>query len=714
MGFRTVVSRGTLSALLLLSAPAFAGQPRLVIESPRGGEYYVEGQTQQVRVSTRIRKVIVELSRDGGATYKSLGVIDNTVPDVSARGLLSWAVTAPPSKLCVIRARDEAGLFIQQSQHFCIGGVDVSGGAQPPNSVTSVTLADQAVVTAKLADGSVTTPKLADAAVTTVKIADEAVSAEKINSGPASNQFLLAANGFGGASWVPPSSILLSPNFGNQPIVTTSSVTSGSVTTGDLTVTGNVVLPPNSISATALPSNVTLQGNTFNGISQLVKLDNAGKLPALDGSALTNLSSSSLNGQAASYYLNRSNHTGTQTAATISDFDTQVRTSRLDQMAAPTASVALNAQKITGLADPAAVQDAATKNYVDTVGTVLNTAISGKVSKTGDTMTGPLLATGDGVKITSQAGAGDAGTVSKLEVLKSDNSSAFKVTANGDVTATSFLGPLTGNVTGNLTGTASNASQLNSQSAPFYLDRANHTGTQTAATISDFDTQVRTSRLDQMAAPTASVALNAQKITGVADPAFAQEAATKNYVDGVGGAKVSKAGDTMSGTLTAVGDGVKIVAKAGASDADTVSKLEVLKNDNTTAFKVTAGGDTTVGGVMTLQKAGVPAAVALATSGNISTNASLGNVFTIALSGNVTLLPPSNPRAGQRCIWRFRQPAAGGPCTVTIDTGLNGFRFGTDIPSVTLSTAANKVDYMGAIWNDVDLKWDIIAFVQGY
>jgi hypothetical protein len=62
------------------------------------------------------------------------------------------------------------------------------------------------------------------------------------------------------------------------------------------------------------------------------------------------------------------------------------------------------------------------------------------------------------------------------------------------------------------------------------LARANHTGTQTASTISDFNTQVRTSRLDQMAAPTASVALNAQKITGLADPTNAQEAVTLNYI----------------------------------------------------------------------------------------------------------------------------------------------------------------------------------------
>lgn len=38
-----------------------------------------------------------------------------------------------------------------------------------------------------------------------------------------------------------------------------------------------------------LSSNVTQQGNTFNGLNQLVKLDALGKLPAIDGSQLTGL-----------------------------------------------------------------------------------------------------------------------------------------------------------------------------------------------------------------------------------------------------------------------------------------------------------------------------------------------------------------------------------------------------------------------------------------
>jgi hypothetical protein len=43
-----------------------------------------------------------------------------------------------------------------------------------------------------------------------------------------------------------------------------------------------------------------------------------------------------------------------------------VSTTRLDQLAAPTAPVALNGQRLTGVADPAGAQDAATKAYVDT------------------------------------------------------------------------------------------------------------------------------------------------------------------------------------------------------------------------------------------------------------------------------------------------------------------------------------------------------------
>jgi hypothetical protein len=65
------------------------------------------------------------------------------------------------------------------------------------------------------------------------------------------------------------------------------------------------------------------------------------------------------------------------------------------------------------------------------------------------------------------------------------------------------------------------------------LARANHTGTQLAATISDFTTARDLQRLDQHVAPTAAVTLNSQKITNLADPTAATDGANKQYVDGV-------------------------------------------------------------------------------------------------------------------------------------------------------------------------------------
>ncbi len=97
--------------------------------------------------------------------------------------------------------------------------------------------------------------------------------------------------------------------------------------------------------------------------------------------------------------------------------------------------------------------------------------------------------------------------------------------------------------------------------------RANHSGTQPAATINDFDTQVRTSRIDQMAAPTGPIAYNAQRITGLGDPSSAQDAATKNYVDNLTNGTDWKASVRCASTANLVAlsglltiDGITVVA----------------------------------------------------------------------------------------------------------------------------------------------------------
>jgi len=103
--------------------------------------------------------------------------------------------------------------------------------------------------------------------------------------------------------------------------------------------------------------------------------------------------------------------------------------------------------------------------------------------------------------------------------------------------------------------------------------------------------------------------------------------------------------------------------------------------------------------------------VVLLTDGTlIATDASLGNVFYVTLGGNRTLSNPTNSTNGKRIIWRIEQDATGGR-TITLG---NKFRLGTDITSVVLSTSPGITDYIGAIYNAQDDKWDVIAFVKGF
>lgn len=118
--------------------------------------------------------------------------------------------------------------------------------------------------------------------------------------------------------------------------------------------------------------------------------------------------------------LARSNHTGTQTASTISDFDTQVRTSKVTDLAAPTSSFSMNSQKITSLATPTDSTDAATKAYVDAVteglhihpsvvaATTANITLASDVEN-GDTLDGVTLATGDRILVKNQSTASENG-----------------------------------------------------------------------------------------------------------------------------------------------------------------------------------------------------------------------------------------------------------------------------------------------------------------
>lgn len=123
-----------------------------------------------------------------------------------------------------------------------------------------------------------------------------------------------------------------------------------------------------------------------------------------------------------------------------------------------------------------------------------------------------------------------------IDLTYDDNNNQFKadvrIVAGGgiEIVANGIQLTNTGVVAGTYTkltvdakGRVTSAINLSSGDLPSH----NHQHTD----INDFDTGVRENRLDQMAVPTTSLNLNSQKITNLAEPTNAQDAATKNYVD---------------------------------------------------------------------------------------------------------------------------------------------------------------------------------------
>lgn len=85
------------------------------------------------------------------------------------------------------------------------------------------------------------------------------------------------------------------------------------------------------------------------------------------------------------------------------------------------------------------------------------------------------------------------------------------------------------------------------------------------------------------------------------------------------------------------------------------------------------------------------------------------DVSRITLTGNA-VITNSGAVDGQKMILELIQDGTGGRTVgFTSET-----RFGTDLTSITLSTAANKIDRVGLMYNASSSKYDVIAFVKGY
>jgi hypothetical protein len=203
---------------------------------------------------------------------------------------------------------------------------------------------------------------------------------------------------------------------------------------------------------------------------------------------------------------------------------------------------------------------------------------------------------------------------------------------------------------------------------------------------------------------------------GSLDPSAALEYTTKQYVDTRLVAVYT--GTVPSGSTSAVVTHNLNTTAIMVTVRDTSGNEVIVPNQATTANTATltfttapTAGQYTVRIEGGLSAGGYqPPPVTLTDAATIATNASLGNSFRVTLAGNRTLGNPTNPTDGQRILWELIQDATGSR-TITLDTA---FALGTDISSVTLTTTANKRDFLGAVYNSTASKWYVLAFTRGY
>jgi hypothetical protein len=215
-------------------------------------------------------------------------------------------------------------------------------------AVTTGKIADSAITSAKIADGTIATADIADGAITTAKIADGTIVAGDLADGAVTSAKIL--NG-----------TIVDADINASAEIDKTKISGTAVTVADTgTVTSTMIadgtIVDGDVSATAAIAKTKL--NLGGTITSADLVDGTIVNADINASAAIALSKLAVDPLA------RTNHTGTQTASTVSDFDTQVRTSRLDQMAAPTSGVSLNSQKIINLANPVDNGDAVSLGYL--------------------------------------------------------------------------------------------------------------------------------------------------------------------------------------------------------------------------------------------------------------------------------------------------------------------------------------------------------------
>ncbi len=253
---------------------------------------------------------------------------------------------------------------------------------------------------------------------------------------------------------------------------------------------------------------------------------------------------------------------------------------------------------------------------------------------------------------------------------------------------------------------SSNLVSLVFSAATSAYDAANTVSTDLAGTTADVANDVITT-----AAAYSKANTNATDISG------ANANMTSNAVTIISSFALSNTANAVS--AVAVVDAANAHAKAN-TNITALATTRGESNTNTTAIATTRGESNTA---TTIASAALPIAggtmtgalmegvVTLSDGATVALDASLGNLFYLAAGGNRTILAPTNETTGQRIM--IRHYASGANRTLSLTTGTGGFRFGADIPSL-LVTSSGTMDYIGAVYNGTDDRWDVIAYVQGY
>lgn len=97
-------------------------------------------------------------------------------------------------------------------------------------------------------------------------------------------------------------------------------------------------------------------------------------------------------------------------------------------------------------------------------------------------------------------------------------------------------------------------------------------------------------------------------------------------------------------------------------------------------------------------------------SSNITVDIDQVTIAKLTLDGNTTITIEGTPNDGQPILFLITQDGTGSR-TITWDSRV---RYSSELPNATLSTAANKLDYLLFRYNAVDNKLDLMAVNRGF